>query len=224
MTQPFLALITPLATGGYPDQGLPGQPPGIWPSPGYPSHPIAPGGPPPVAGWTPPGYQPSHPIAPGGQPPYPSTGPGFPTNPIVIPPDSMGPGVPEHPIVIPPDGIWPSPGYPSHPIVIPPDTISPGVPSQPIYIPPEIWPGPGAPTHPIAPGGGPSTGPGFPTQPIYLPEVPDVPQDTLALVMVKVPGQPAQYLVINTNNEVKPLPPVAGPKGQQAQRPAQPKK
>jgi hypothetical protein len=194
MTQPFLALITPLATGGYPDQGLPGQPPGIWPSPGHPAHPIAPGG----------------------QPPYPSTGPGFPTNPIVIPPDSISDGVPTHPIIIPPDGIWPSPGYPSHPIVIPPDTISPGVPSQPIYIPPSIWPGPGTPTHPIAPGGQPpypSTGPGFPTQPIYLPEVPDqLPPDTVALVMVKVPGQPAQYLVINTNNEVKPLPPVAGPK------------
>jgi len=30
-----------------PDQGLPpGQPPSIWPSPGYPAHPIAPGGPP----------------------------------------------------------------------------------------------------------------------------------------------------------------------------------
>jgi len=211
MSQPFLAYIFPLATGGQPDQGLPGQPPGIWPSPGYPSHPIAPGGPPPVAGWTPPGYQPGHPIAPGGQPPFPSQGPGFPTNPIVIPPDSIADGVPTHPIIIPPE-IWPQPGVPTHPIVIPPNAIGPGKPSQPIYIPPEIWPGPGRPDQGL-PGSQPQ-----PEHPIYLPEVPDeLPPDTLALVMVKVPGQPAQYVVINTNNEVKPLPPVAGPKGQQGQ-------
>jgi hypothetical protein len=58
--QPYLAWIMPLATGGQPDQGLPGQPPGIWPSPGYPSHPIAPGGPPPGI-WPSPGV-PTHPI------------------------------------------------------------------------------------------------------------------------------------------------------------------
>jgi hypothetical protein len=49
--------------------------------------------------------------------------------------------------------------------------------------------------------------------------VPDqLPPDTLALVLVKQPGQPAQYVVINTNNEVKPLPPVAGPKTAQARK------
>jgi hypothetical protein len=99
----------PIAPGGGPSTGpgFPthpiapgGPPPGIWPSPGYPAHPIAPGGPPPgiwpspgypshpIAGpppgiWPSPGY-PSHPIAPGGGP---SQGPGFPTNPIVLPPD-----------------------------------------------------------------------------------------------------------------------------------------
>jgi hypothetical protein len=103
-----LALITFLdVSGGYPDQGLP-QPP-LFPSqgPGFPTHPIAPGGggqpPYPSTG---PGF-PTHPIAPGGQPPYPSTGPGFPTHPIA--PGGQPPGV------------WPSPpGRPSHPIALPP--------------------------------------------------------------------------------------------------------
>jgi hypothetical protein len=91
------------------------------------------------------------------QPPYPSTGPGFPTNPIA-------PGGQ-------PPGIWPSPGHPSHPIapggqppgiwgggnmpgvsppiyipIDPPEGIeAPVSPSHPIYIP--IYP-----AHPIAPG------------------------------------------------------------------------
>jgi hypothetical protein len=82
-----------------------GSPPGIWPSPGHPAHPIAPGGSPPgIWGGAPPYVdiggppqqgsgvwpgqgQPSHPIAPGGQPPHPSQGPGFPTHPIFIPPN-----------------------------------------------------------------------------------------------------------------------------------------
>jgi hypothetical protein len=196
MTQPFLAYIFPLATGGQPDQGLPGQPPGIWPSPGHPAHPIAPGGPPPGV-WPGPGY-PTHPIAPGGPPPRPS-------HPIVIPPDALGPGTPSHPIVIPPE-IWPQPGVPSHPIVIPPDAIAPGTPSQPIYIPPEIWPGPGRPDQGL-PGSQPQ-----PEHPIYLPELPEIPTDALALVLVKIPGQEPVYCVINLNNEVKPLPPVAAPK------------
>ena len=52
----------------------------------HPAHPIAPGGPPPVAGWTPPGYRPEHPIV------LPKP-PGEPAHPIVIPPDN--PGEPE---------------------------------------------------------------------------------------------------------------------------------
>jgi hypothetical protein len=83
----------------YPDQGLPGQPPTIWPSPGHPTHPIAPGG-------LPPG------IWGGGNVP-------MPTPPIYLPPGTI-PGLkPEHPIYIPPS-IWPNPGHPAHPIVIPP--------------------------------------------------------------------------------------------------------
>jgi hypothetical protein len=73
-----------------------------------------------------PGF-PTHPIAPGGQPPYPSWGPGFPTNPIAPggppPTAGQGPGFPTNPIAPggPPPGVWPSPPVrPSHPIVLPP--------------------------------------------------------------------------------------------------------
>ena len=72
MTQPYLALITPLTGhpdqglpggGNYPDQGLPGQPP-------RPAHPIAPGG----SGGSPshPIYHPGHPDH--GLPAYPDQG------------------------------------------------------------------------------------------------------------------------------------------------------
>jgi hypothetical protein len=87
-------------------------PPGIWPSPGHPAHPIV---------------LPPDAIA-----------PGVPTHPIVLPPldiwggvpptypDIGGPGAqpgPEHPIVLPPGEI-PPPGNgnsPTHPIYLPPD-------------------------------------------------------------------------------------------------------
>jgi hypothetical protein len=105
----------------YPDQGLPGQQPGV-------SHPIAPGGRPPGIWGGPPLYPdqglPGQPpgywggVAPPypdqglpGQPPRPSQGGPFPSNPIVLPPYQPGG---------PPVTIWPSPGHPSHPIVIPP--------------------------------------------------------------------------------------------------------
>jgi hypothetical protein len=97
-----------------------------------------------------------------GQPPRPSQGPGFPTQPIHLPP-------------LPPGGALP-PGLG-------------GTPEHPIYHPPVAGQGPGFPTNPIAPGGQPpgiwdpghpdqglpgqppiaSTGPGFPTHPIVLP-------------------------------------------------------
>ena len=86
-----------LSVGGGPIMP-PAQPPGIWPSPGYPAHPIAPGGPPPVVSppiYYPPGIWPS---------------PGHPAHPIVLPPYEPGG---------PPVTIWPSPGRPSHPIVMP---------------------------------------------------------------------------------------------------------
>jgi actin cytoskeleton-regulatory complex protein PAN1 len=109
--QPMLCMIVPLSAGGEPTHPIApgGQPPGIWPSPGHPAHPIAPGGQPPgYWGGAPPPY-PDQGLP--GRPPYPSQGPGFPTNPIVLPPYQPGG---------PPVTIWPSPGHPSHPIVIPP--------------------------------------------------------------------------------------------------------
>lgn len=113
MTEPFLALITPIGAGG----GVPthpiapgGPPPSVWPSPGYPAHPIAPGGPvPPVD----PGYgYPQYPVDPG----YGVPGPPYyrPEHPIVLPPVEPGG---------PPVTIWPKPGplpHPEHPIVLPP--------------------------------------------------------------------------------------------------------
>jgi hypothetical protein len=133
MPEGFLAFILPVSSGG------------------APTHPIAPGGPPPVAGWTPPGYQPSHPIAPGGRPPgiwggappYPDQG--LPPSGVGIWPGpggpSQGPGFPTHPIAPggQPPGIWG--GAPSYPDQgLPPAGVgvwpSPGHPSLPIYIPP----------------------------------------------------------------------------------------
>lgn len=129
--QPFLAMITPLSSGGEPSHPIApgGPPPEVWPGPGYPAHPIAPGGPPP---WV------SHPIPPTVWPNPPGAGPGN------------------------PPGFWGGtpPPWPTHP-------IAPGGP------PPGIWPSPGHPAHPIAPGGQP---PGiwgggnepFPTPPIFI--------------------------------------------------------
>lgn len=107
MPQPFLALITPLTSDGRPDQGLPVPPVGIWPSPGHPSHPIAPGGRPPLGIWGPTDPRPS--------------------NPIALPPGSIS-GTPEQPIYTPPL-------FPSHPIELPPGSVG-GTPEQPIYYPP----------------------------------------------------------------------------------------
>src|SRR4029077_8410452 len=134
MTQPFLALITPLSSGAYPDQGLPSAPPGYWgggappypdqglpAQPPRPTHPIAPGGRPPGIWGGPPLY-PDQGLP--GQPPYPSQGPGFPTNPIVIPPDAIAPAVPSQPIywpIHPDQGLPGQQPHPEHPIVIPGD-------------------------------------------------------------------------------------------------------
>jgi hypothetical protein len=111
----------PIVWPNPPESG--GPPPGIWPDPGHPAHPIAPGGPPPGI-WPSPGH-PAHPIAPGGRPPGIWGGaPGFPTHPIVIPPDAIAPGVPTHPIYWPPypdQGLPPGEAHPEHPIIIPGD-------------------------------------------------------------------------------------------------------
>jgi hypothetical protein len=146
-----LAMITVLDEGR-PDNSLPVPPPG------YPAHPIAPGGPP-VGIWPDPGY-PSHPIAPGGPPPGVWPGPGYPTHPIA-------PGGP-------PVGIWPGPGVPTPPIYYPPGVNVPGFPTHPIAPggpggPVGIWPSPGHPSHPIAPGGQPPTSGSTPGYPVQLP-------------------------------------------------------
>jgi hypothetical protein len=111
MPQPFLAMITPLATGpvdpGYNPPGvgpgLPGGPPYPSQGPGFPTHPIAPGGPPlgiwggaPLPWPTPPIHYPPQ------QPPYPSQGPGFPTHPIAGLPGSPQPQPPYVDNTLPP--------------------------------------------------------------------------------------------------------------------------
>jgi hypothetical protein len=93
MTAPVLCWIVPVTGSGEPTHPIApgGPPPGIWPSPGWPSHPIAPGGSPPGywGGIAPP--YPSHPIAPGGPPPVIWPGPGYPAHPIA--PGGQPPGI-----------------------------------------------------------------------------------------------------------------------------------
>jgi hypothetical protein len=97
------ASLTGLGVGGGPVQ----PPLGIWP-PGsgidLPTHPIAPGGPPPGI-WPSPGV-PTHPIAPGGPPPKP-TFPIWGPPGISLPPGSGYPPVAGHPL--PPDQAKPEP-------------------------------------------------------------------------------------------------------------------
>lgn len=163
--QPFLALITPLGSGGHPDQGLPQPPLGIWG--GAPPNYVDIGGPGPQPG---PG-RPTHPIY---NPPYPSQGPGFPTHPIApggAPPGIWGgSGQPYPDAGFPgpqpggPPGIWGGPWQPPHP------SQGPGFPTNPIVLPPYE---PGGPpvyiSHPIAPGGE------RPTHPIVHPPLPPPP-------------------------------------------------
>jgi phospholipid/cholesterol/gamma-HCH transport system substrate-binding protein len=98
-----VAALAGLSVGGGPAE----PPPTIWPGPGRPTHPIAPGGQPPGI-WPPPG-QPAHPIV------LPPIEPGGP--PVVWPPDAR----PEHPIAPPPpppEGVKPPPeggGWGYHP-------------------------------------------------------------------------------------------------------------
>lgn len=156
--------IVPVPSGPVdPGFGQPGPPPGVWPSPGHPAHPIAPGGPPPgIWGgpWQPPQVWPQPPqwggpVDPGyGVPRPPGTwggaGEPMPTPPIVIPPGKPGD----------PPTVWPPPGRPAHPIVLPPDP------------PPTVWPDPpgkppggqtGSISNPInlPPAGAGGTQPGF---------------------------------------------------------------
>jgi hypothetical protein len=158
--QPYLALITPLSSGGHPDQGLPGQPPGFWGgvAPPYPDQGLPPSG---VGVWP---------------------SPGRPSHPIVLPPGSIS-GTPEHPIYTPPM----PPGHPAHPIVLPPGSVG-GTPEHPIYYPPVggsppgIWGGP-----PAYPDQGLPVPPEEIQPP--LPEVPPAYADKM-VVAVKKPNEP----------------------------------
>jgi hypothetical protein len=160
------------------------QPPYPSQGPGFPTHPIAPGGPPPVV-WP---------------------GPGVPTHPIYLPPGVNVPVFPTHPIALPPTwggqppSIWPSPGVPTHPIYLPPGIWpSPGVPTHPIAPggpPPGYWGGAPlpVPTPPIyypTPPLYPSQGPGFPTHPIVIPpEQPKPPEGSGGVPVTPIAGVP----------------------------------
>ncbi len=92
-----------ITTPGGPDNSLPEAPPGIWPSPGHPSHPIVmpppPPGiwPPPVSIWPPTPLPPNYPLPPGSiWPPIVSGGP-------IVPPPRPDQGLP---------GTPPTPGHP----------------------------------------------------------------------------------------------------------------
>lgn len=93
--QPFLALITPLGGGGYPDQSLPGNQP-------RPDQSLPGNQPYPDQGL--PGYQPRPDQSLPGNQPYPDQG---------LPRPQPGPS---HPIFFPPE-----PGHPAHPIELPPN-------------------------------------------------------------------------------------------------------
>jgi hypothetical protein len=165
--QPFLAMITPLGgSGGGPvDPGF-----GV---PGWPAHPIAPGGSPghPAHPWVPPwggdpGFGvpgwPAHPIAPGGRPPGIWGGPGS-LPPWVMPPIAPGGMPPTWGGRPPPGYITGGPGWlPQQPPGIwggvPPNYIDIGLPGQPpAGSPPGIWGPPGP----------------WVTPPIYIPLPPD---------------------------------------------------
>lgn len=115
--QPFYALIIPQdALPTPPGGGQPGYPTHPWVPPYGPSHPIAPGGPPPgYWGGRPPEY-----VDIGGPRPQPPQG-GRPSHPIYFPPRIWGGGgVGDY---IDAGGPGPQPGgpvYPSHPIYYPP--------------------------------------------------------------------------------------------------------
>ena len=110
---------------------------------------------PPLYPSTGPGF-PTNPIAPGGMPPYPSTGPGFPTNPIAPGGGGQPPypsqGLPPFPSQgLPPGGPYPDQGLPGGSGGQPSHPWVPPtdeVPEHPIVLPPGQTP-PVYPAHPI---------------------------------------------------------------------------
>ena len=179
----FYAMITPLVSDAYPDQGLPQpQPPTGETEPPYPDNSLP--------------LFPFHPIV---IPPD-AIAPGVPTHPIYMPPyiDNSLPPFVSPPIYIPPDAI--APGVPTHPIYIPiyPDNTLPG--DQP-------YPDQGLPgDQPVidntlpAPGDG---GGGVP--PITFPPLPEVPDDAAGLVLVRMVGQEAEWWIVTAAGEAQSL-------------------
>jgi hypothetical protein len=142
------------------------------------------------------------------QPPYPSTGPGFPTNPIQLPPWAGKPQPPWAPVDPDYDPWRPKP---THPIMLPGMPgwglvpIAPGGPrpEHPIYWPP-------APTHPIvlpppASGGAPV----HPSHPIYWPgahpEHPIWPPPGSVVIPPSEPGVPTHPIVIPPAVDPRPV-------------------
>jgi hypothetical protein len=165
MAQPFLALITPIGGDAQPPLGIwggsnqpfptppiymppggggGGRPPlGIWGGGGVGNYPDAgfpgpqPGGPIGIWGGGGVGPYPDHGLPgpqPGG-PTYPSQGPGFPTNPIVLPPPpGTGEGAPPIAVQLP---IFP--WTPSHPIELPDIPTPPGIEWKAAWTPQTGW-------------------------------------------------------------------------------------
>jgi hypothetical protein len=181
-----------LSVGGGPifgGGGGGGSPPGIWPSPGHPAHPIAPGGSPPF--W---GGAPLPPLGIWGGAPLPPLGiwGGGGTGPGIWPGPGGGLGTwggapigpfppqPGHGLPGQPPSIWPGPGGPSQ---------GPGFPTPPIYFPPviEVPPGivDGKPEHPIYI-------PVYPAHPIVIPpeEVGGTPEHPIVLPPLGIWGGP----------------------------------
>jgi hypothetical protein len=166
--------------GNYPDQGLPPSGVGIWPGPGVPTHPIAPGGPPPTV-WPGPG-RPDQGLP---VPPQVWPGPGRTDQGLPVPPEIWpGPGRPDQGLPGQPPGFWggsPVP-TPTPPIYLPsPPGIWGGAPSYPDQgLPPScvgIWPGPGRPDQGLPPSGvGIWPSPGRPEHPIVIPPESEMPE------------------------------------------------
>jgi hypothetical protein len=135
----------------------------------------------------------THPIAPGGSPPLGIWGGGGVGDYIDagFPGPQPGPGRPTHPIYYPP-GIWGGPPlYPD--IGGPGPQPAPGRPTHPIYYPPTIWPGP---RPPYVDAGFPGPQPGGPVHiwggPYYPPEIwrPTFPTNPIVIPPEELPPQP----------------------------------
>ena len=180
----FYAMITPLVSDAYPDQGLPEPQP-------------------PTGGTEPPQIDnslplfPFHPIV---IPPD-AISPGVPTHPIFLPPyiDNSLPPFVSPPIYIPPDAI--APGVPTHPIYIPiyPDNTLPG--DQPY--PDQGLPGDQPVIDNTLPTPGDGGGGGVP--PITFPPLPEVPDDAAGLVLVRLVGQEAEWWIVTEAGEAQSL-------------------